>query len=168
MDGKVNYLTGSDPARWRAQVSVYSKVRVAELYHGVDLTYYGNERQLEYDFTVAREADASAIRLKFDGIDKLSINNAGELVLGLGGAELRQHRPVIYQVIKGIRHEISGGYYLADARTAGFALGDYNHQAPLVIDPVFSYSTYFGGNAGDTGLSIKVDINGSVYLAGET
>lgn len=167
MQGKLNYLTGNDPARWRSQVSIYSGVSVASLYPGIDLIYYATQHQLEYDFTVAPDADASALRLRFDGLDKLTTRD-GELVLQVGETELRQHRPVIYQLINGVRHEVTGGYRLADAHTAGFALGPYDHHFPLIIDPVFSYSTYFGGNAGDTGLAIKVDSSGSIYIAGET
>ena len=167
MGGKINYLTGNDPNNWRSQVSVYSGVKVAGLYPGIDLTYYATQHQLEYDFTLDPGADPSVLRLRFEGLDKITIND-GELVLHADGAELRQHRPVIYQIIKGVRHEVPGGYYLADASTAGFTLGKYNPAFPLVIDPMFSYSTYFGGNAGDTGLAIKVDNSGSVYLAGET
>lgn len=167
LEGKLNYLTGNDPARWRSQVSVYSGVKVASLYPGIDLVYYATQHQLEYDFTVAPGADVSAVRLKFDGLDQLTVRDH-ELVLQVGQTELRQHRPVIYQFIKGVRHEVTGGYHLTDAHTAGFALGPYDHNFPLIIDPVFSYSTYFGGNAGDTVLAIKVDSSGSVYLAGET
>jgi hypothetical protein len=168
MEGKINYLTGNDPAAWRSQVSVFSSVRVTEIYPGVDIAYYGNQHQLEYDFLVASEADPSAIRLKFGGASKVSVNSQRELVLAIEGAELHQHRPVIYQIVKGSRREVSGGYSMIDAGTVGFALGDYDRRSPLIIDPMFSYSTYFGGNAGDTGLSIKVDSSGSVYVAGET
>ncbi|HTL16803.1 MAG TPA: SBBP repeat-containing protein, partial [Patescibacteria group bacterium] len=168
MEGKINYLIGNDPSRWRSQVSTFAGVHVGDLYPGIDLTYYAQEGQIEYDFTLAANADPGRIQLHFSGADKLSINPEGELVIALGDGELRQHRPVIYQFIKGVRRSVSGGYVLTDSQTAGFALGPYDPEAPLVIDPVFSYSTYFGGNAGDTGLAIKVDSSGSVYLAGET
>ena len=56
-----------------------------------------------------------------------------------------------------------------DAHTAAFALGDYDHSQPLVIDPVLTYSSYFGGNYGDTGWAIAVNTNdGSIYVAGQT
>ena len=168
MEGKVNYLLGEDPARWRSQVSIFARVKVESLYPGVDVVYYGSHQQLEYDFTIAPRADAGAIAFRFEGIDKLSINPAGELVVGLGNNELRQHKPIIYQMVRGVRREVSGGYYLRDPKTVGFKVDDYDHEWALVIDPIFSYATYFGGNAGDTGLAIKVDPNGAVYLAGET
>jgi hypothetical protein len=168
LDGKVNYLIGNDPARWRAGVPMFAQVKVEALYPGVDVVYYANHEQLEYDFTIAPKADAAAIALRFEGVDRLSINPQGELVIGLGDAQLRQHRPRIYQIVQGTRKEISGGYQLKDSRTIAFAVGPYDHDLPLIIDPIFSYSTYFGGNRGDTGLAIKVDNSGSVYLAGET
>ena len=168
LEGKVNYLLGNDPTQWRSQVPIFSKAEVRDLYPGINLLYYGNGQQLEYDFTIAPKADPSLIRLHFDGVDRLSVNPQGELIVGLGEAELRQHRPVIYQLVGGVRREVSGGYRMADDRTVCFTVGKYNPDFPLIIDPAFTYSTYLGGNGGDTGLSIKVDKNGSVYLAGET
>jgi hypothetical protein len=168
MQGRVNYFIGNDPAAWRTQVPIFAQVKIESLYPGIDLVYYGNHQQIEYDFTVGPRADARAIRMRFAGVDKLSISSAGELVLALGDDELRQHKPLIYQLVRGVRREVSGGYELKDSRTVAFTLGNYDHDSPLVIDPIFSYSTYFGGNAGDTGLAIKVDATGAAYLAGET
>src|SRR5207249_8164798 len=81
-----------------------------------------------------------------------------------------QPKPEIYQIVKGARKTISGGYRLIDKETVGFSVGAYDPELPLVIDPVLSYSTYFGGNAGDVALAVKVDkgTNGFVYIAGET
>jgi hypothetical protein len=168
MEGKVNYLVGNDPDKWRAQVAIFAKVNVRALYPGIDLLYYGNHQQLEYDFSISPKADADAISIHYDGVDQLTVGPEGELIVRLGGAELRQHAPVVYQMVRGLRREIAGSYRLKDSRTVGFALGAYDHDLTLIIDPVFSYSTYFGGNGGDTGLAIKVDGGGSVYLAGET
>jgi hypothetical protein len=168
LSGKINYLIGNEPARWRTGVATFARVRVGQLYPGVNLAYYGNQRQLEYDFTVAPEADPGVIAIHFDGADKISVNPAGELVLNLGDSEIRQPKPVIYQTANGERKEISGGYKILDACTAGFAVGDYDHGLALVIDPILSYSTYFGGNADDTAWKVAVDANGFVYVAGQT
>jgi hypothetical protein len=172
LPGKVNYLIGNEPARWQTGVATFAKVRVGEIYPGVNLAYYGNQRHLEYDFTVAPGADPGIIAIRFDGADKISISPAGELVLNLGDGEIRQPKPVIYQAANGARREISGGYKILDAQTVAFAVGDYDHGLPLVIDPVMqpvlSYSTYLGGNANDTAATVAVDTNGFVYIAGET
>ena len=168
LPGKINYLTGNDPAQWRTGVATFAKVRVGELYPGINLVYYGNQQQLEYDFTVAPGAKPDAIAIHFDGVDKVAISKQGELVLTLGDAEIRQPKPVIYQTVGGARHEINGGYRLVDARTVAFDVGQYDRTLPLVIDPILSYSTYFGGNAGDTAWAVALDTNSCIYITGET
>ena len=168
LSGKINYLIGNNSAKWQTGVPTFAKVRVAEIYPGVNLVYYGNQKQLEYDFTVAPEANPETIAIHFDGADKISVNENGELVLTLGKDEIRQPAPLIYQTAGGGRKEISGGYKMLDAQTVAFTVGKYDRELPLVIDPVLSYSTYFGGNSGDEALAVAVGTGGFVYVAGET
>src|SRR5262249_55589425 len=144
--GKMNYLIGNNPSEWRTDQPVYSKVQVDDVYPGVNLIYYGNQRQLEYDFVIAPHARPESIVLRFDGADKVQIDKAGELVLSLGADEIRFHRPVIYQEERGERRSISGGYRLEDTQTVTFSVGEYDHDLPLIIDPILAYSGYFGGN----------------------
>ena len=168
LSGKINYLVGSNPAQWRTGVATFARVRIEQLYPGVNLVYYGNQRQLEYDFTVASGANPNAVKIRFAGVDKISIGAQGELILTLGQAEIIQPAPVIYQTADGARQTVSGGYRLVDARTVAFAVGKYDHQLPLVIDPILSYSTYFGGSGNETAWKVAVDTNGFVYVAGQT
>jgi len=169
LPGKINYFTGNDPAQWRTGVATFAKVRVADLYPGITLVYYGNQQQLEYDFMIAAGANPGAIAVHFDGADKVSINSRGELVLSLADGEIRQPKPVIYQAVGGARKEIEGGYRMVDAHTVAFAVGKYDRSQPLVIDPILSYSTYFGGTAGDSAWAVAVNTNdGSIYITGET
>ena len=39
----------------------------------------------------------------------------------------------------------------------GFRLSAYDHDKPVVIDPVLSYSTYLGGSLRDEGNAITVE-----------
>src|SRR5882672_6479114 len=68
--GKANYFIGKDPAKWRTNVPTYAKVHYHDVYPGIDLVYYGNQRQLEYDFVVAPGADPRKVVLAFKGADK--------------------------------------------------------------------------------------------------
>jgi len=166
--GKINYLIGNDPAQWRTGVATFAQVRVEQLYSGIGLIYYGNQQQLEYDFTVAPHANPGQITIRFAGADKISVSSRGELVLTVGKDEIRQPKPLLYQTVNGAREEISGGYKIVDAHTVAFDIGKYNHALPLVIDPILSYSTYFGGNVSDTAWAISLDTNGFIYVAGQT
>lgn len=171
LSGKINYLVGNDPAQWHAGVPIFAKVRVEEIYPGIGLVYYGNQQQLEYDFNVAPGANPDAMQIHFDGVDKITINAQGELILGLNGGEIRQPKPIIYQMANGARREIDGGYRLENTHTVAFAIGNYDHTLPLVIDPILNYSTFFGGNAGEIAWAVKVvnvGTNGYVYVAGQT
>jgi len=67
LPGKVNYFIGKDKSKWRANVPTYGKVRYASVYPGINLVYYGNQRQLEYDLVVAPGADPKTIRLPSKG-----------------------------------------------------------------------------------------------------
>jgi len=166
--GRVNYLLGTDHSMWLTDIPTFNKVRLADVYKGIDLVVYGNQRNFEYDFVVAPHADANRIRLAFDGADKVTLDRNGDLVLKVGRDELRQHKPVIYQTIAGKRKMIAGEFLLAKDNTASFEIGAYDHTQPLVIDPTLSYSTYLGGTSDERGTAIAVDGSGRAYISGVT
>ena len=166
--GKSSYFVGDDPNKWRTDVSNFSRVQYKEVYPGIDQIFYGNGRELEYDFVVAPGIDSSQIALAFEGAKKLEIDKSGELVLSVGDEEIVQRQPVVYQEIDGNRKYIAGNYIFKDKNTIGFEVGEYDRSKPLVIDPVLVYSTYLGGNGADSGFAIAIDNEKNVYVAGST
>jgi hypothetical protein len=168
LPGKNNYFIGKDPEKWRTGVSRYRRVRYADVYPGIDLVYYGNQQQLEYDFVVGPGVDPGATRLSFEGADKLRIDDAGNLVITVSGGEVVQHVPLVYQETENRRHRVPGRYVLEGEGRVGFQLAAYDKGKPLVIDPVLSYSTYLGGSGDDEGVDIAVDSQGHIYVVGKT
>jgi uncharacterized repeat protein (TIGR01451 family) len=168
LPGKRNYLIGKDPRKWRTNVPTYARIRYAEIYAGINVTYYGNPHQLEYDFEVAPGADSRQIKLTFNSRARPRISAAGELLLQAGEGELRQHRPVAYQEIDGERKLVEAGYVLGAGNQVAFEVGSYDRSRTLVIDPTLVYSTYLGAGGNDTGSSIAVDQNNNVYVTGTT
>ncbi len=112
LPGKSNYFVGNDPSQWRTNVPQYRKVKYEQVYPGVDLVYYGNQRQLEYDFIVAPGADPKAIRLDVKGAKKLAVDAEGALVLHIAGGEVRMRKPLVYQEVSGGRREVPGRFVL--------------------------------------------------------
>jgi hypothetical protein len=173
-----NYFRGNDPAQWRTNVPKYGKVQYRQLYPGIDLTFYGNQRRLEYDFVIAPGADPHNIRLQFQGMNRMRLDREGELHLQTAAGEVRLDRPVLYQEnADGSRTTVQGSFAMA-RHEVFFTVGGYDKSRPLVIDPVLSYSTFLGGSSnedfGSDGKSgsflsgIAVGGDGSVYVTGTT
>jgi hypothetical protein len=169
LSGVSNYMTGGDRSQWITNVPHYARVTYKAIYEGIDLTYYGNaEGEPEFDFTVAPGVDPSSIRLEYTGTSELSIDGSGTLVLGMGGVELRQAQPSMYQWIEGTKKEVRGTYVLRGSNEVGFRVGDYDPASALVIDPVISYSTYLGGSADEFPIWTDIDSSGNFYITGIT
>ena len=166
--GKSNYFIGSDAGKWRTNVATYAKVKYREVYPGIDLVYYGNQRKLEYDWIVSPGADPSVIKFAVEGARSTKVVSNGDLVLATGGRDVRLHKPVIYQETDGVRREIAGAFAPGSNQEIGFTIADYDRAKPLVIDPVLSYSTYLGGNGPDYGNAIAVDGFRNVIVTGAT
>jgi len=168
LPGKVNYLIGNDPVQWRTGVATFSRVRYRNVYRGIDLVYYGNQRQLEYDFVVAPGADPRSIRMQFEGASSLRVTSGGDLVATTQGGSIELHRPVVYQETDGGRKAVAADFAVISARTAGFRLGSFDHDKSLVIDPVLVFSTFLGGSVADVANAIATDAAGNIYVAGGT
>ena len=169
MEYKCNYFIGNDPNEWHTDVPNYNAIVYEEIYSGIDLKYYGNGKQMEYDFIVEPGADYSQIEIQYEGAESISINDNGELVVEAKWGEVVEQRPVIYQIDNSSRIAVTGEYSLKGESSFGFELNNYDPALPLVIDPVLSYSTYLGGSSDyDQGNSIAVDTSGAAYVTGYT
>lgn len=167
--GYSNYLIGNRPDAWRTRVPHFARVRYRGVYPGVDLVFYGNQNQLEYDFVVQPGADASKIGLQFKGALGYNLNAKGDLVLDLGSGHIVQPKPNAYQTIRGKRWAVTVSYLLS--KTQGlvkFRLGNYDPASPLTIDPVLLYGTFVGGAGTDFASAVAADSSGNAYLAGST
>jgi len=165
LPAKVNYYERNHGP---ISAAAYGQVKYNGVYPGVDLIYHGNDRELEYDFVVHPGADPHRIQLTFVGADGVSIDKDGSLLLRASQYELKHRRPLVYQAIDGAKRTVPAEYQLSADNTVSFRIGNYDHNLPLVIDPVLSYSTYLSGSNADRAWDLTVDSNGSVYVTGST
>lgn len=165
LPGRANYIYGSDESQWRTDVPRYSRLTATDIYPGIDLTYYGAARNLEYDFIVRPGADPSTIRLRFEGSAKGVLDSEGSLHVLVEGKEVAVWRaPIAYQ---GASRDPVPCAFALRGREVGFTVGEYDRSVPLVIDPVLLYSTFIGGSGDDAAESVWVGPS-NVYIVGET
>jgi hypothetical protein len=167
LPGKSSYFIGNDPSKWHHDIPQFASVRYQAVYPGVDLVYYGNQGQLEYDFRVAPGAEPTQIAMSFEGASARI--DSGDLILSTPNGDVRFNAPVMYQQDGNNRPPIAGSFRQLANNKIGFTIGDYDHSRELVIDPVLTYSSYLGGGEGAESL-VKVAINPGdwIFVAGST
>jgi uncharacterized protein (TIGR03437 family) len=178
--GVVSYFIGNDPKKWHSGIPTYGKVTYPQIYPGVDLVFYGNQRQLEYDFVVAPGADPSRIAWRIDGA-RASVDAEGNLALSAPNGPASFKKPVLYQLDGDQKTSVEGSFAVAGNQVR-FRLGSYDHSKALIVDPVLSYASYLAGTGTDhigwttgpgvssigTSQGLALDSAGSVYVAGDT
>ncbi len=168
LPGKINYFVGDDPEKWSRNIPTYRKVYYKNVYAGIDVVYYGNQNELEYDFVVAPGANPKVIKFRIDGANRIRLDESGNLLLALKDGEVRLNKPFIYQLgEKGVRNEIKGAYVI-NGNEISFKVRGFDSGKPLVIDPVLSYSTFLGSSGSESAFGIAIDSQGNAYVTGVT
>ena len=187
LPGKSSYFIGNDPSKWRHDIPQFARVEYQAVYPGVNLVYYGNQGQLEYDFRVAPGADPNQIALSFEGASAHIISahiislsgesgDSGDLILSTDQGDVRFHAPKVYQPATpesgspsgNAPKTIAGSFRQLADNKIGFTIGDYDHSRELVIDPVLSYSTYLGLGGEVPPVKVAIDAADNIYLAYST
>jgi hypothetical protein len=180
LPGKVNLLTGSIASHWTHGIPTCQSVRYESIYPGIDLVFYGANRNLEYDFVIAPTADPSAVRWSIQGAHHAQLNHDGDLILETPAGILCQHKPVAYQIGEHGKCFIPAEFILdvppvpptgknpTHNYQVAFKLGPYDHNRPLILDPTLSFATPIGGSGDDRAFGIAVDAAGFIYVTGQT
>jgi hypothetical protein len=121
--GESNYFLGNDPAQRRTHVKHFASAKAQNVLPGVDTVAYGNAEGVEYDLRVAPGVNANDLRLAIAAggagaasSEKARLDAAGDLIIALGGRELRMKKPAIYEEWAATaeqplrRKQIDGGY----------------------------------------------------------
>ncbi len=164
-----NFIKGSNPEDWQTNVPGFRSITYENIYSGINLTYYVNNGQLEYDFVVSPGAEPERIKINYNGVKGLSLDQSGQLLIETAWGIIVEQKPVFYQLENGRRKAVEGNYRLIDNTTFGFSPEPaYDKSLPLVIDPVYVFSTYLGGSIEDWGFDITVDKDSNIYVTGMT
>ena len=162
-----NYFLGNDHSQWQTDVANYAMITYHDIYPGIELKYYGDNRTMKYDFIINPGADLSQIRIHYEGVSNLSVTPDGDLQASTDFGLVYEKVPYIYQEIGGTKQAVSGRYELIEPGVFGFAVDEsYDPNRSLVIDPELVYSTYIGTIATEYFNDIAVDSDGNMYMTG--
>ena len=168
LPGKTNYILGKDPSKWRGGIPQFAGVRYANVYPGIDLLFYGNQGHLEYDFRIAPGVNPAQAELQFEGASKLRLRNGDLILTGERDGGLRLQAPQIYQRDGDRRQLVPGHFVIHPGNRVGFEVGAYDHSRELIVDPILTFSTYFGGSGTETSPTVAVNGDGYIYVVGST
>lgn len=167
LTGKMHYLLGNQFEKHRTDVSQFSALYQTDVWPGIDLSIRYTDKGLKRDWIIQSGANPNDIEVKWIGMEKIFIDESGDLIVSHALSELREEYPYCYQqrgeeVIPIIcKYNLNGDGY-------GFELGPYDKSLPLIIDPPIQYSSYIGGSSNDYCYGIAVDLQGQAYVVGET
>ncbi len=166
---KINEYRGSTSADWRTNLSTYATIDYRELYPGIDLRYEGQDGALKSTFTVAPGADPGSIRWQYSGATGVAVEQtSGNLLVTLPDqSQVVEKAPLAWQEFDGRRVAVPVAFAAGSEDSAvSFAVGSYNHAAPLVIDPTIVYETSLDLGGFDYGFDTAIDAAGNAYVLG--
>ncbi|HPA95278.1 MAG TPA: hypothetical protein PLT41_04310 [Thermoanaerobaculia bacterium] len=171
-EAAVTHVTRFTPAG-TFQADTWERVRLGEAWTGIEVELAARGQNFEKLFHLAPGADPARIRVGLRGAERLSVADDGRLVVTTGNGDLAYTAPVAWQEIGGERRAVEVRYALleplagGDEKAWGFALGAYDSQQPLTIDPLLQ-STYLGGNEGEGIMAVALLDDGDVLVGGYT
>jgi len=167
-EAKVSYFRGKDPRKWVKGARTYHKVLYRELYPHIDLIVYGKEGRIKHEYQVRVGGEVENIKVIYGGIERLLVNERGQLEIETGEGILREDVSLSYQVVNGKQIEVEAEYVIDEDYDVRLKLGEYRKDEELIIDPGLEYSTYLGGSSFDYAEGIAIDGNRNAYVTGWT
>ncbi len=163
-----NYLIGNDSSRWMHGIPNLSQVVYHMVYPGIDLVFHGNGDQMEHDFRIAAGATPETIQFSIEGEQKIELDALGNLQISLADGKLVFQKPLAYQTSPRGQEAVESAFLLNKDGSVRFHVGTYDKRRELIIDPVFSFSTYLTGSSPNNVTAVTTDSTGNIYVTGYT
>jgi len=139
-----------------------NRITYKNVYPGIDWVIYIKDNKLEHEFVIGPGADASQIKLKYNGQTSLKINEDGSITATTPMGTIREHAPVCYRT----NGNIEPSSFRLHKNVLSYQ-GDLS--GALVIDPILEWGTYYGADSETTYFyGVGCDDSSNVYAGGLT
>ena len=160
-----NYFLGKEKSKWAGNVKNYGEVNYKNLYSRINLQILGTENSMKYNFIVAPQGNTDEIKLFYEGLDAISLEN-GALKLKTSINEIIEQRPYAYQWIEGKQVEVLCEFVLENNIVHFQFPNGYDKKSELIIDPVLVFACSSGSIADNFGMTATYDAQGNLYSGG--
>ena len=163
--GQGNAPVGAAASTQAGSTPALGRVIYQGAWRGVDVIYTSAQSGLsESSYIVQPGARPADIRLKYNTPAQLMEN--GTLRFAFETGYMTESAPIAFQDINGKRVSVAVRFILNEG-LAGFAVGAYNPNYALTIDPLYAWHTFYGSSSVDYGTAITSDGRG-IYVAGRS
>ncbi len=160
-----NYFLGNDQKNWASRVQSYNRVNYENLYPGIDMSIYGKNGFLKYDFVVSPNTNAAQIKMQYDDVVKISMESGNLKVVNTFNT-VTEHKPIAWQMLGNKKVFVPCRFQL-NGNSVSFSFPEgYNTGQELIIDPQLEFSTYTGSTADNWGYSATYNDAGNFYAGG--
>jgi hypothetical protein len=161
-------ISSADGKRDKNKVELLGRVEYKDLWSGITLRYDAIDGGIaENTYIVQPGADISKIKLNYNAPIFLQKDGALKIELKSGRGYMIESAPIAWQEIEGIRKSVKVAFKVTLGEV-GFQVGEYDKRHPLIIDPTYSWHTFYGSGNEDFGQSIAVNSNGDIYVTGRS
>tara|TARA_B100000508_G_scaffold137355_2_gene131748 strand:+ start:33696 stop:37580 length:3885 start_codon:yes stop_codon:yes gene_type:complete len=161
-----NYYIGNDSTKWASKVHSLKKVRMIDMYDGIDLIIEASENGIKYSFELDPNVDPSIIHIDFIGADSLNYSNESGKIYSRFGAIHESGLSSWTIDEEGSKKEVSSKFsQLGNTLQFEFP-NDFNSGEKLVIDPSLTFSTFTGSTVDNWGFTAAPDNAGNLFGGG--
>jgi len=138
----------------------WNKLRIKNLYPGIDLICSYLNDGLKYSFLVHPGSDPSLIKMKWSGIDDLKTDAKGNLLLCSRNGVYTDAAPHSFY---SDGNSIITSAFSLNGNYISFKLAAYDHYRELIIDPWISNPNFVNFNSG---YDVDHDPSGNIFVYG--
>lgn len=161
----------------------YSRVVCNDIYPGIDLQYYSNEKGVKMYFILNEGSNSDDIILQFEGANSVHVTTAGGINISTELGDMAFKRATVYRINPSgniVPMPVSGDFVDLGNNKFTVNVQNYSFNMPVVIQierdreleeksaKQPTWSTYFGGSGNEWGYEIDSDDLGNVYTVGAT